>query len=281
MKLHVSLLALPLSLFVLAQKAEAATTFVTGSGTGTGNERCVTGAAQNGGICNAVGSYSALTSIAQLFADSQGLTLTRVDDSLDQHWITTSGNAGVFAVGRSAARDFSLGVIPISGSYADVRPAIVGNQVDLPAIPPGQNGNGDIVVAGYSAGIPIFTSFAQAGVFAFALKQTSGAGCVAGVCPDLWSSIEANNSEAGGAGTVHLDHMVTWQLSGSYLTTNGLAWYVAGFENAGGTGSDRDFNDYVFVFQDVAPAVPEPGTWIVGLGLVALGLMRKRTPRKP
>jgi hypothetical protein len=138
MRFQISLVVALVSVFLTAQEAHATTTFVTGSGTGNGNERCLTGAGQGGGTCNAVGNYSSLSSMVQLFADSQGLTLTRVDDNLDQQWVTTSGSAGVFDFGRSATRDFSLGVIPDSGSYATVRPAIVGNQVALPSIPGGQ-----------------------------------------------------------------------------------------------------------------------------------------------
>ena len=72
-----------------------------------------------------------------------------------------------------------------------------------------------------------------------------------------------------------LDHMVTWQLSSSYLTANNLVWYVAGFENAAAPGSDRDFNDYVFLLQDVAPAssVPEPvSAVLIGSALIFLGI---------
>ena len=56
-------------------------TSVTGSGAANGSERCLTGASQDGGTCDPTGSYSGLTSMVQLFADSQGATLTRVDDA--------------------------------------------------------------------------------------------------------------------------------------------------------------------------------------------------------
>ena len=68
----------------------ASFTFVTGSGAASGAERCLSGASQDGGACNAAGAYSGLASMIQLFADSQGATLTRVDDTsehaLDDRW---------------------------------------------------------------------------------------------------------------------------------------------------------------------------------------------------
>ena len=73
--------------------------------------------------------------------------------------------------------------------------------------------------------------------------------------------------------------MVTWQLSNSYLTTNNLVWYIAGFENAAAPGSDRDFNDYVFVFQNVAPDTARPSRpllFLIGSALVGLGVLRRR-----
>jgi hypothetical protein len=57
--------------------------------------------------------------------------------------------------------------------------------------------------------------------------------------------------------------MVTWLLSGPSIPA-GDVWYIAGFEN----GTDFDFNDYAFVFQNIVPT-PEPGSIL----LVAVGLM--------
>ena len=51
-------------------------TFVTGSGAASGAERCTSGASQNSGACDATGNYNGLKSMVQLFADSQGATLT-------------------------------------------------------------------------------------------------------------------------------------------------------------------------------------------------------------
>ena len=242
-------------------------TSVTGSGAANGSERCLTGASQDGGTCDATGSYSGLTSMVQLFADSQGATLTRVDDASDGIWSIAGPDPGVFAIGRSAGRAFSLGTIPGStpGTFTPLLPAIA-NTFYLPSIPAGQNANNDLSVLPGKYDInnrpASLTPVTQAGDFQFAIQQEGG--------PDLWSSNSANNSDG------QLDHMVTWQLSSSYLTANNLVWYVAGFENAAAPGSDRDFNDYVFLFQDVAPdtSAPEPVTVVlIGSALIFLGVI--------
>jgi hypothetical protein len=244
-------------------------TFVTGSGAGNGSERCLTGAAQDGGTCDTAGNYGGLTSMVQLFADSQGATLTRVDDTTDQLWTIDGPNAGVFAIGRSAGRAFALGTIPGSspGAFTSVLPAFASNAFYLPSIPAGQNANGDLSVLAGKYDVnnrpASFTPVTQAGNFQFAIQQQGGT--------DLWSSNTANNSDG-------LDHMVTWQLTDPYLTANNLVWYIAGFENAVSPGSDRDFNDYVFLYQDVAPdgSAPEPATFVfIGSALIGLGVIRR------
>jgi hypothetical protein len=259
------------ALLIPASLGAATFTFVTGSGAASGSERCLSGASQDGGDCDTTGSYSGLTSMVQLFADSQGATLTRVADSSDATWSVAGPNAGVFAIGRSAGRAFTLGTIPGSspGAFTSVLPAFGSNAFYLPSIPAGQDSNSDLsVLAGeYDANDrpASFTTVAQAGSFQFAIQQQGG--------PDLWSSNSANNSDG------QLDHMVTWQLSNSYLSANNLVWYIAGFENAAAPGSDRDFNDYVFLFQNVAPdtSAPEPATVVlIGSALIGLGVVRRR-----
>jgi len=269
-KTRISLLG---ALLMTGSLGASTVTVITGSGAGNGSERCLSGASGDAGACGAGGNYSGLISMAQLFANSQGATLTRVDDGADTNWIIDGPNAGVFAIGRSAGRSFSLGTIPGSGpgAFTSVLAAIGSNAFYLPSIPAGQNANNDLsVLAGkYDVnGRPAsFAPVLQGGPFQFAIQQSGG--------PDLWSSNPANNIDG------HVDHMVTWKLSNSYLTTNNLDWYIAGFENAASPGSDRDFNDYVFLFQNVAPdgAVPEPATLgLIGMALIGLGIIRR--PRK-
>jgi len=211
--------------------------------------------------------------MVQLFADSQGATLTRIDDTDDELWKVVAPGAGVFAIGRSASRSFSLVTIQGSapGASAQVLAPFASNAFRLPSIPTGQNGNTDLsVVSGYydASGRPAsFAPVSQSGDFQFAIQQVGGT--------DLWSSEVANNPDG------QVDHMVTWQLSNSYLTANHLVWYIAAFENAASPGSDRDFNDYVFLIQNVDPVsgAPEPAT-IVLIGFALIGLPAVRRFRK-
>ncbi len=72
--------------------------------------------------------------------------------------------------------------------------------------------------------------------------------------------------------------MVTWELTGGNVAVAGDTWYIAGFEN----GTDFDFNDYVFVYQNVTPGsdTPEPGSWIlVGASLLFVGCAFLRKSR--
>ncbi len=93
--------------------AHASLTFITDPGAGTGAERCLSSGAGNGGTCSATPGgtttvYAGLESMVQLFANAEGATLTRVDDSDDELWTANPG-AGVFGLARSATRNFVLG----------------------------------------------------------------------------------------------------------------------------------------------------------------------------
>ncbi len=272
MRLHL-LLKHTLGILFLASVAVrpglATQTFIQDPGAGTGSERCVSSGsgAADGGVCAAGGVYSGLESMIQLFADSEGLTLTRVDDSSDEIWTTGTG-AGIFGLARSASRDFTLGILPgeTDETYTSVLPVIgsAGSveylpSADVPASGTGQNINGDLQSSATydSNGLPIFTSIA-AGTFRFGI-QCAITSCSAPL--QTWSSLPTDNSDGA-------DHMVTWALTGAAIP-NGDTWYIAGFEN----GTDFDFNDYVFLFQNVTPSgvAPEPGSAIfIACGILAI-----------
>jgi hypothetical protein len=245
--------------------ARASLTFITDPGAGTGAERCLSSGAGNGGTCSSTPGgttnvYAGLDSMVQLFAITEGdATLTRIDDSDDELWTANPG-AGVFGLARSATRNFVLGELAgASGENFTEILGVTGSAAApvefLPSIPAGQNGNGDLQVSGYSGGLPVFTSIST-GVFRFAIQ------CAPGCTPagQTWSSLPSDNTDGQ-------DHMVTWELTGGNVPV-GDTWYIAGFEN----GTDFDFNDYVFVYQNVTPGsanTPEPGSAIfVGASLL-------------
>ncbi len=261
--------------------ARASLTFITDPGAGTGAERCLSDGAGNGGTCANQGTYANLTSMVQLFADSQGMTLTRIDDGSDQFWTAQAGS-GVFGLARSAGRDFTLGLIPgaTGGSYTQLLGVIgssSGPKEFLPGPPANSadSGPGDLDTSGSNYDVnkhPVFTAIPiadQGSPFRFAIKQNTATN------PDLWASNPVDNRDTA-------DHMVTWQLHSAYLDSNNLVWYVAGFENAVFPTSDGDFNDYAFVFQNVTnqQATPEPASFaIAGAALAGLFAWRYRVRR--
>lgn len=255
----------------------------------TGAERCLSSGAGAGGNCASQGAYSGFQSMVQLFANAMGATLTRISDDQDSVW-TAGAGAGIVGIGRSAGRDFSLGVLPgVSGGAFDERLSAIGStsltQVFyLPQIPAGQNTNNDLLVSNtlYQANLPVFSNlpstYTNGTPFRFAILQRSGA--IVNNTPDLWSSLPTNNTSDN-----FFDHMVTFQLNNAYLSNNNLTWYIAGFENARfAGGGDGDFNDYVFVFQNVVPvgaSIPEPiSTSLAGLGLVSILWLRRGLTRE-
>ncbi len=271
-----------------------ADTLIVGAGAGNNSERCLSDAAGVGGTCasSPSGSYAGLDSIVQLFADSEGLTLTRVSDSTDQVW-TAGAGAGVFGIARSASRNFTLGELPgtSGGSYQQVLNTIgssSGPVVYLPTPYVTANNSAQKPTSGtddltgdtaaseiastpgtydYTTGLPVFTSIGT-GTFRFAIQcATAGGNCAVGPeNQEIWSSLPGDNVSID---STTPDHMVTWQLTGGAIPV-GDTWYIAGFEN--GT-SDYDYNDYVFLFQNVTPsaATPEPGSVVlVSIAFVAL-----------
>ncbi len=225
----------------------------------------------------------------QLFADSLNLTLTRIDDSVDEIW-TAGAGAGVFGIARSASRDFTLGEIPgiSGGTYRQVLGVIGSSASPIVLLPTAYvnannaaqkptTGTDDLTpdtatsepnsVAGtfdFTTGLPVFTPIST-GTFRFAIECGSpGGNCAVGPeNQEIWSSLPSDNTPID---PTTPDHMVTWQLTGAAVP-KGDTWYIAGFEN--GT-SDYDYNDYVFLFQNTTPAgVPEPSS----IGLVTLAFL--------
>ena len=255
----------------LACPARAGLTAITDPGAGTGAERCLSSGVSAGGNCAAGGAYSGLQSMIQVFAGAEGLTLARIDDSSDLIW-TAGAGAGIFGIARSATRDFTLGILPgqSGGTYTSELPVIgsAGSTeflpaADVPTSGTGQNVNGDLKASATynSSGQPIFTSIAP-GTFRFAI-QCAPSSCSAPF--QTWDSLPTDNSDGK-------DHMVTWQLSGPSIPI-GDVWYISGFEN----GTDFDFNDYVFLFQNVTPSgiAPEPASSIfIAAGMLGLLVLK-------
>ncbi len=240
--------------------ANAALTGISSVGGTGGSERCLTGSACSGG------AYNGEISIVHALELDLGMSITRVDDSLDTIWQTTAANGGqVFARARYASDTNKLGYD--SGSGYQFLVNSVGNNkvlVSDPSLFSGAHASNFVDADPISwTGIPV----AQGNPFAFILNDTSTGA--------KWTS---NNSGAGvgsagyaNSGIPHPDQMVTFKV----LDPNSQYHYLIAWEDRPYAGSDKDFNDFVAEIRFVTP-VPVPGAaWLFGSAMFA-GLAVKR-----
>lgn len=195
--------------------------------------------------------------------------LERIDDSLDQLWTNTAGEA--WAKARYASQVPTFGFLPNAGGGAFNPLLTVVGVGENPTYTPG--------------GAVSFPPTVTGDPFRFALSS-GGA---------IWSSLVAENNDGAG---LALDHMLTFKVTGSDLYHNNtdiLGNYVFAWEDLSGefgAGSDRDFNDMVVEVYGVnpwdpfepddpdPPEVPEPASLLLltlgGLGGLAGRYRRRR-----
>ncbi|MET0849648.1 MAG: DUF4114 domain-containing protein [Candidatus Rokuibacteriota bacterium] len=171
--------------------------------------------------------------------------LTRIDDGSDQLW-TNIGTIEVTAVAKYSAYSQLFGYLPGESG---------GTFVPLFSVAP------DGLLPGLSGS---FTVADSGPIFRWA-DDPNGAG----TAPGLWSSLESGNGDS------HLDHMVTFQITGAAgHPGNALGAFVIAFEDFSG-GGDRDYNDLVIEARMIAPslttAVPAPGSLALLAAALVLG----------
>ncbi len=198
--------------------------------------------------------------------------LERIDDSLDQLWTNTAGQA--WARARYASQVPTFGFLPnASGGDFNSLLTVVSIGENPTAYP-----FGDITFPPEDTGNP----------FRFAMESER----------KVWSSLVADNDDGNG---LNLDHMITFKVTGSDLFHNNsdiLGNYVFAWEDRTGPYDlpvcDRDFQDMIVEVYGVAPwepedpedpdepqppEVPEPASLLLltlgGLGGLA-GRLRKR-----
>ncbi len=179
-----------------------------------------------------------------------GYSLTRVSDSLDIVWNTMAGGDPSRFRARARYAGFTnvFGIIPQEGLLADVYIPLL--------VPHGPSG----WQSASESWVPLDWPVTPDEDFFLALATPVG----------LWSSNPDDNADG-------LDHMVT------YVDDDDPYHYFVGFEDLYG-GGDRDYNDLVIELHQVIDGptqVPEPGTLtLMGVGLAALGLLRRRQRRR-
>src|SRR5262249_36967835 len=138
--------------------AHAALTPVNASGNSNGAERCMAGVTCPGG------AYAGAVSIVRAFEIDNGLaagSLQRVDDALDQRWMTLGAQAAIRPLARYAADDSQLGVWSGAG-VATLTPALQNTRVwlDHPSLLAGDPRASDFRQNGFAwTAIPAAASF--------------------------------------------------------------------------------------------------------------------------
>ncbi len=126
--------------------------------------------------------------------------------------------------------------------------------------------NGDVVIGGFGDGVQVGTTTGFGNKFGFYVTGPGG----------TFFTDDAKNPGGDPQVLVYQGNNETIKIpkfkSGKFSSNE----FIFAFEDLEYAGSDKDFNDFVFLVESIH-VVPEPATLLlVGSGLVALGVMSRR-----